>query len=60
MRKSGILMPVFSLPGRYGCGSFGKHWANLLRCVALPILPHFSNGIGLGKQAWVGLGRTAA
>ena len=24
MRTSGILMPVFSLPGKYGCGSFGK------------------------------------
>ena len=24
MRKSGILLPVFSLPGRYGIGGFSK------------------------------------
>lgn len=23
-RASGVLLPVFSLPGRYGCGSFGR------------------------------------
>ena len=22
-RKSGILMPMFSIPGKYGCGTFG-------------------------------------
>ncbi len=28
-RQSGVLLPVFSLPGPYGCGTFGKsayHW----------------------------------
>ena len=24
MRTAGVLMPIFSLPGRYGIGSFGK------------------------------------
>ena len=23
-RQSGVLLPIFSLPGRYGCGGFGK------------------------------------
>lgn len=34
MRKSGILMPVFSLPGKYGIGSFGKYayrWIDFLK-----------------------------
>ncbi|MEG1241088.1 MAG: 4-alpha-glucanotransferase, partial [Oscillospiraceae bacterium] len=24
-RASGILLPVFSLPGPYGCGTMGRH-----------------------------------
>ena len=24
-RRSGVLMPIFSLPGEYGCGTFGKN-----------------------------------
>ena len=34
MRKSGILMPVFSLPGEYGIGTFGKEayqWVDFLK-----------------------------
>ena len=32
-RSSGVLMPIFSLPGKYSCGSFGqeaKEFAELL------------------------------
>ncbi len=33
-RKSGVLLPVFSLPGKYGCGTFGqaaKDWIDLVK-----------------------------
>ena len=33
-RQSGVLLPVFSLPGRYGCGVFGesaRKWIDFLR-----------------------------
>lgn len=30
MRKSGILMPVFSLPSKYGIGTFGKEAKNFI------------------------------
>ncbi len=30
MRTSGILMPVFSLPGKYGIGTFGKEAYNFV------------------------------
>lgn len=32
-RKSGILMPIFTLPGKYGCGTFGESaykWIDML------------------------------
>jgi len=32
-RQSGVLLPVFSLPGKYGCGGFGEdafRWLNIL------------------------------
>ena len=34
MRKAGVLLPIFSLPGKYGIGTFGKeayHFADLLK-----------------------------
>ncbi len=33
-RKSGILMPLFSLPGEYGCGTFGKEAQSFISCLA--------------------------
>lgn len=33
-RQSGVLLPVFSLPGRYGCGTFGEaahRWIDILK-----------------------------
>ena len=33
-RRSGVLLPVFSLPGKYGCGTFGqaaKDWIDLIK-----------------------------
>lgn len=33
-RKSGVLLPIFSLPGGYGCGNFGKNaylWIDTLK-----------------------------
>ena len=33
-RKSGVLMPIFSLPGKYGCGNFGQSaykWIDMLK-----------------------------
>ena len=33
-RSAGILMPVFSLPGEYGIGSFGKDAEEFIDIVA--------------------------
>ena len=33
-RASGVLLPVFSLPGRYGCGSFGKEARSFIDLLA--------------------------
>ncbi len=33
-RKSGVLMPLFSLPGEYGCGTFGKEAKNFVSCLS--------------------------
>ncbi len=59
MRKSGILMPVFSLPGRYGCGSFGKEafdFADFLKSAGQKvwsILPLGITGFGNSPyQSW--------
>ena len=33
-RQSGVLLPIFSLPGRFGCGNFGKSaqkWIDILK-----------------------------
>ena len=48
MRASGVLMPVFSLPSRYGIGCFSKEayefvdrlsWAGQARWQVLPLGP---------------------
>ena len=34
MKKAGVLLPVFSLPGSYGIGDFGKnayHFIDLIK-----------------------------
>ena len=52
MRKSGILMPVASLPGKYGIGTFGKEAYNFVDMLALAgqsywqILPLGPTGYG--------------
>ena len=33
MRKAGILMPVASLPGRHGCGTFGKEAYDFVKMI---------------------------
>ncbi|MBE6600448.1 MAG: 4-alpha-glucanotransferase, partial [Ruminococcaceae bacterium] len=33
-RSSGVLMPIFSLPGEYSCGSFGKEAENFVDLLA--------------------------
>lgn len=35
MRKSGILMPVASLPGKHGIGTFGKEAYNFVDALHL-------------------------
>lgn len=56
MRKAGILMPVASLPGRQGCGTFGPeayHFVDLLRESGLSIwqiLP--LNPLGYGNSPY--------
>ena len=49
-RSAGILMPVFSLPGEYGIGSFGKDAEEFIDIVAdklwrlsLPVLFELCN-----------------
>ena len=56
MRKAGILMPVASLPSRYGCGDFGPqayHFAQLLKQAGFSIwqiLP--LNPLGYGNSPY--------
>ena len=56
MRKAGILMPVASLPSRYGCGDFGPqayHFAKLLKQAGFSIwqiLP--LNPLGYGNSPY--------
>ena len=33
-RKSGVLLPVFSLPGEYGCGAFSRHANEFIKTIA--------------------------
>lgn len=33
-RQSGILLPIFSLPGEYGCGTFSRHARNFAKNIA--------------------------
>ncbi len=33
-RRSGVLLPVFSLPGKYGCGTFGKSAYKWIDCLS--------------------------
>ena len=56
MRKAGILMPVASLPGRHGCGSFG---ADAYRFIDLAAKAGFSiwqilplNPLGYGNSPY--------
>lgn len=33
-RQSGVLLPIFSLPGEYGCGTFSRHAGDFVRTIA--------------------------
>ena len=33
-RQSGVLLPVFSLPGDYGCGTFSRHAKEFVKTIA--------------------------
>lgn len=33
-RQSGVLLPVFSLPGEYGCGTFSHHCKDFIKTIA--------------------------
>ena len=56
MKKAGILMPVASIPSRYGCGSFGReayHFVDLAKMAGLSvwqILP--LNPLGYGNSPY--------
>ncbi len=33
-RQSGVLLPIFSLPGQYGCGTFSRHAGDFVKKIA--------------------------
>ena len=56
MRKSGVLMPVASLPGQYGIGSFGGEayaFVDMLAGAGVRIWQILTlNPLGYGNSPW--------